>query len=70
MILFFYRGNPSIYCHYAFDSIDTDRSGTIGFEEFMSAIALTMSGNIDRQLSLVDFRFRTYRFVSNVNLYM
>lgn len=48
-----YSGNPRTYCNYAFDSIDTDRSGTIGFAEFMSAVALTVSGNIDRQLALI-----------------
>ena len=53
LVCLLYRGNPTIYCNYAFDSIDIDHSGTIGFEEFMSAVALTMSGDIDRQLSLV-----------------
>jgi hypothetical protein len=54
MFFLCFRGNPRSYCHYAFDSIDTDHSETIGFEEFMSAVALTVSGDIDKQLSLVD----------------
>lgn len=41
------------YCNYAFSKIDKDKSGTITFVEFMSAIALTQPDNVDKRLEMV-----------------
>ncbi|CAF3814079.1 unnamed protein product [Rotaria sordida] len=48
----FPRGNPRYYCNYAFRIFDKNNSGTITFDEYMSAISLTMPGDIEHQLAL------------------
>ncbi|CAF1538217.1 unnamed protein product, partial [Adineta ricciae] len=49
------KGNVTNYCNYAFSKIDKDKSGTITFVEFMSAIALTQPDNVDKRLEMVFF---------------
>jgi Ca2+-binding EF-hand superfamily protein len=51
--LLIFRGNPENFCDFAFATIDKDKSGKIGFSEFMTTIALTHSGNLDTRLHLV-----------------
>ncbi|CAF4667751.1 unnamed protein product, partial [Rotaria socialis] len=49
-------GNSSNYYDYLFATNDKDRSGTIGFSELMSVVALTSIGNADnveKRLSLI-----------------
>jgi Ca2+-binding EF-hand superfamily protein len=51
--LLIFRGNPENFCDFAFATIDKDKSGKIGFSEFMTTIALTHSGNLNTRLHLV-----------------
>ncbi|CAF1528474.1 unnamed protein product [Rotaria sordida] len=46
-------GNSGPYCNYVFNTIDKDQSGTINFVEFMSALSLSVLGDIEKQLTLV-----------------
>ncbi|CAF3340288.1 unnamed protein product [Rotaria socialis] len=45
-------GESRCYCNYAFKTLDKNKSVTISFDEFMSAIALTLPGDIEHQLAL------------------
>ncbi|CAF1433807.1 unnamed protein product [Adineta steineri] len=51
----FPKGNPADYCDYAFSTIDADKSGTINFSEFMTAVAPTQPGDIEMRLSVIFF---------------
>lgn len=64
-LYFIFSGEPQCYCNYAFKTLDKDNSGIISFDEFMSAIALTLPGDIEYQLALV----RTYPFLHKILLF-
>jgi Ca2+-binding EF-hand superfamily protein len=46
-------GKPQQYCNYAFKTFNTNDKKTINFDEFMSAIALTLPGDVELQLTRV-----------------
>ncbi|CAF4900225.1 unnamed protein product, partial [Rotaria sp. Silwood1] len=49
---FYPGGKAKDFCKYAFATFDRDNNGTIDFTEFMLAIALTQSGDLDERLAL------------------
>ncbi|CAF1046806.1 unnamed protein product [Didymodactylos carnosus] len=49
---FYPGGKAHKFCTYAFTSFDRDNNGKIDFTEFMFAIALTQSGDLDDRLAL------------------
>ncbi|CAF4481666.1 unnamed protein product [Rotaria magnacalcarata] len=49
---FYPGGKAKEFCKYAFATFDRDNNGTIDFTEFMLAIALTQSGDLDERLAL------------------
>ncbi|CAF2752111.1 unnamed protein product [Rotaria sp. Silwood2] len=49
---FYPGGKAKDFCKYAFSTFDRDNNGTIDFTEFMLAIALTQSGDLDERLAL------------------
>ncbi|CAF5092617.1 unnamed protein product [Rotaria magnacalcarata] len=49
---FYPSGKAKDFCKYAFSTFDRDNNGTIDFTEFMLAIALTQSGDLDERLAL------------------
>ena len=55
------NGQLILNCNYAFKILDRNNSGTISFDEFMSAISLTLPGDIENQLALV----RVYSFLAD-----
>lgn len=42
--------NP-FHCRFAFDTFDTNKDGSIDFDEFLLAISVTSSGDLDDRLS-------------------
>ena len=48
-----FRGDPKQYCNYAFKVLDKNQSGTLSFDEYMTALSLTVPGDIEHQLTLV-----------------
>ncbi|CAF3279489.1 unnamed protein product [Rotaria sp. Silwood2] len=46
------HGEPQHYCNYAFKAFDKNDSGTLTFDEYMSAYSLTLPGDIEHQLAL------------------
>ncbi|CAF0982060.1 unnamed protein product [Adineta ricciae] len=48
----FPKGDPKQYCNYAFKVLDKNQSGTLSFDEYMTALSLTVPGDIEHQLTL------------------
>ncbi|CAF0801069.1 unnamed protein product [Didymodactylos carnosus] len=49
---FYPGGKAKEFCKYAFATFDRDNNGTIDFIEFMLAIALTQTGDLEQRLTL------------------
>ena len=49
----YYRGNASSYCQYAFELFDRDNNGTLSFTEFVFAMQIYSSNNLENSIGLV-----------------
>ncbi|XP_067635821.1 uncharacterized protein [Eurosta solidaginis] len=48
---FFPQGaNPTLYAHYVFNTLDTDNSGIISFEDFVQGLSILSRGSVDEKL--------------------
>ncbi|XP_061643876.1 Kv channel-interacting protein 1 isoform X3 [Phyllopteryx taeniolatus] len=47
---FFPHGDASTYAHYLFNAFDTAQSGTIKFEDFVTALSILLRGSITEKL--------------------
>ncbi|KAK9768753.1 Calcium-binding protein NCS-1 [Basidiobolus ranarum] len=54
---FFPFGDPSIFVEYVFSVFDTNKNGTIDFQEYITALSITSRGNPDERL---DWAFQLY----------
>lgn len=47
---FFPFGDPSTFSEYVFNVFDEDKSGTVDFKEFITALSITSRGEVDEKL--------------------
>ncbi|XP_006824229.2 Kv channel-interacting protein 4-like [Saccoglossus kowalevskii] len=54
---FFPQGDASLYAHYVFNTFDTDKNGSISFEEFVFGLSILSRGTLHEKL---DWAFKLY----------
>ncbi|RXM32047.1 Kv channel-interacting protein 2 [Acipenser ruthenus] len=48
---FFPQGDSSTYAHFLFDAFDTDKNGSISFEDFVMGLSIILRGTINDRLN-------------------
>ncbi|TNN71776.1 Kv channel-interacting protein 2 [Liparis tanakae] len=48
---FFPQGDSSMYAHFLFEAFDTDKNGSIGFEDFVFGLSIILRGTINDRLN-------------------
>ena len=58
------RGNAASYCHYLFNMVDKDKKRTLNFTEYVLAMHMHESNDLEDSLGLVWTSFDSYLIIS------